>query len=165
MIASAAAREQTIAQAESDLDSDEARARLRELLEGATGYAQVIEGRALYQQQLTCGLRVPALALGRRLVEAGASESPDDVFYLTSAELAALAARPDRSRRDAVAAMRASIERWRTLIPPAALGAPSDAPPQPAAILLAGRPLRRVRTSASSGATGHVRGRRTASHA
>ena len=140
--ASALARVEAIALAEADLPDDDARARFRELLAGATGYVQVIEGRALYQQQLAAGLRVPALALGARLVEAGALEAADDVFYLDTTELAALAGAPDASRHDEVTAMRDRLAHWRTLIPPATIGEPSDKPPRPEAILLQGRGVR-----------------------
>jgi pyruvate,water dikinase len=76
-----------------------------------------IDQRAVWQ------VRRVLLEFGRRFTEAGAIERPDDVFYLTLDEVRETAtAPPARDRRAAVRERKAEIERYRTVVPPPALG-------------------------------------------
>ena len=76
-----------------------------------------IDQRAVYQ------VRRVLLEFGRRFTGAGAIERPDDVFYLTLDEVRETAtAPPGRDRRAAVRERKAEIERYRTVVPPPALG-------------------------------------------
>ena len=60
-----------------------------------------------------------------RLVAAGVLDTPADVLYLRRGEVPALLRRPE-DRRDLVAERRAEHAHWRTVRPPAKLGAPSE---------------------------------------
>jgi phosphohistidine swiveling domain-containing protein len=76
-----------------------------------------IDQRAVYQ------VRRVLLEFGRRFTGAGAIERPDDVFYLTLNEVRETGtAPPGRDRRAAVRERKAEIERYRTVVPPPALG-------------------------------------------
>jgi pyruvate,water dikinase len=72
--------------------------------------------------------------LGRRFAEAGVIGEADDVFYLTLAEVRETAeALPYVPRQRRVAARKAEMERFRTVVPPRALGTlPQGAPPDDA---------------------------------
>jgi pyruvate,water dikinase len=95
--------------------------RFEDLWRTARQFVPVSEARALWQLSLGGFLRVPALALGRRLTEAGALTSPEDVFYLTLAEVEA-------GGEVDIAARRAERDRWLSAVPPLTLGR-SPAPP------------------------------------
>jgi pyruvate,water dikinase len=84
---------------------------------------QYSEERALWQLVAVGSVRVPLLALGRRLVESGVFGDPDDVFFLRLEELEDVAANP-RSLADQVAERREELDRWETLDPPTSIGAP-----------------------------------------
>ena len=76
-----------------------------------------IDQRAVYQ------VRRVLLEFGRRFTEAGSIERRDDVFYLTLDEVRETAsAPPGCDRRAAVRERKAEIERYRTVVPPPALG-------------------------------------------
>jgi pyruvate,water dikinase len=76
-----------------------------------------IDQRTVYQ------VRRVLLEFGRRFTGAGAIERPDDVFYLTLNEVRETAIAPaGRDRRAAVRERKAEIERYRTVVPPPALG-------------------------------------------
>lgn len=100
--------------------------RFRTLLSMAQAHVPMSEGRALWQLITIGSLRVPFLALGRKLVEAGAFDSPDDAFYMTTAELAQVARDPSPSTRAVVAERKADHERWGRLAPPPFVGTPPD---------------------------------------
>jgi pyruvate,water dikinase len=68
-------------------------------------------------------LRVPFLALGRKLVEADVLVEPNDVFYLDVEELKA-AARGSGSQKSLAQSRRADLERRERLSPPPFVGAP-----------------------------------------
>jgi phosphohistidine swiveling domain-containing protein len=98
----------------------------RDMLTKVRAHVPVSEGRALWQLITIGSLRVPLLALGRKLVAAGALASPDDAFYLTSAELAQAAQDPSPATKALVEGRRADYARWSKLQPPPFLGQPLD---------------------------------------
>jgi pyruvate,water dikinase len=83
-----------------------------------------IDQRSLWQ------LRNIALEFGRRLAAAGAIEQGSDVFYLTLEEMLDAARQQSQVDARALAARRkGDYERYRTIMPPPALGALPEAPP------------------------------------
>jgi pyruvate,water dikinase len=123
-------REEAIRETEAKLSADKL-PRFREILAAAQRSVPVSEGRALWQLIISGLPRIPVLALGRKLVEAGHIESPDDVFFFDMAELRDLAAGHGvPAPRDLVAGRHADLARWEKLIPPRFLG---DQPPPVAA--------------------------------
>jgi rifampicin phosphotransferase len=104
------------------------------LLEAAKAHVAMSEGRAHWQLS-TCGaLRMPMVALGRKLVQAGVIDAPEDVFFLYWEEALAEARQPSGSKADLVRERRAEYARWCSLDPvPPFIGAPPDdsaAPPE-----------------------------------
>jgi pyruvate,water dikinase len=87
---------------------------------------RVIEERAALQQTAFGSMKVPILALGRALVAAGVVGSPGDAFYLTRAELRALASGPGAGfdARAVVERRKGELVGWGRLLPPAFVGAP-----------------------------------------
>jgi len=73
-------------------------------------------------------LRVLALRVGDRLVDAGVIEQGDDVLYLHRDEIAALLRQPE-DRRALVATRRADQAKWGLVRPPRVLGMPPEAGP------------------------------------
>jgi pyruvate,water dikinase len=71
-------------------------------------------------------VRVPCLALGRRLVDQGSVAAAEDIFYLRLAHIERAATSPV-DLRPVVAADRAERDRWLRILPPASIGA---VPPQ-----------------------------------
>ena len=79
---------------------------------------------AIYQ------VRRVLLEFGRRFVEAGVMDKAEDVLFLTPEEMRETAhALPTLNRRPLVAGRRAEMEYFRTIQPPAALGASPATPP------------------------------------
>jgi pyruvate,water dikinase len=121
------------------------RARFDELWQTARQFVPVSEGRAMWQLSLGGFLRVPALALGARLVDAGDLDRAGDIFYLSMSELAG---EPGAGGwRDAVKARRAEREHYMRIVPPMTLGimrpppAPAEGGPPPPMALPAGARL------------------------
>ena len=142
---SAAERADTIARCEAALADDGDREQFRGLVEGAVDYVFVIEGRAHWQQNCVGALRPASLALGRKLVEAGALAAPDDVFHLGLAELAPLAANPSGALLETIEERKAELASWADLAPPMTLGPPPPRPPEggppnPIALMFGGPP-------------------------
>jgi len=107
------------------------------LFGAAAAHVPVTEARSRWQGVLMGSLRVPLIALGRKLVAVGALIDANDVFFVRLADLKAAAREPSRSLAKAVARNKADLERWRKLTPPAYLGAALDvaqAPPELAAV-------------------------------
>ena len=105
---------------------------LKAKLAACHGHVGISEGRAMWQLTIIGSLRVPALALGRKLVEAGALGDPNDVFYFGIDELTEAARNPSPSYKETATARKEQIARWEKLSPPLFLGAPppADAPPE-----------------------------------
>ncbi len=118
-------REEMTREVESKLSTEKLQ-QFQELLAACQTHVSVSEGRALWQLIIVGSLRVPFLALGRRLVSAGALERPEDVFLMTTDELKDAAHNPTSAVRSAVAQRRADYERWESLAPPPFVGAPPD---------------------------------------
>jgi pyruvate,water dikinase len=102
---------------------EESKARFRELLDAALGHVPISEERALWQLIAIGSVRVPLLALGRKLVAAGVIEDAGDVFFLRLAELQELASSP-RPMHGVVTQRRADLARYERLEPPQSIGAP-----------------------------------------
>jgi phosphohistidine swiveling domain-containing protein len=66
--------------------------------------------------------RIPCLAIGRRLAEQGAIDSPDDVFYLTEQDMQNAALDQSARLQAAVAERRAERACWMHTLPPATIG-------------------------------------------
>ncbi len=98
----------------------------RELLTTAEPYLGVRESRDHATNMALTAARVPALALGRRLVERGAIASPTDVFFLGFGDLGAAAGDPTSDLRALVAERRAVHEYWCNVAPPVTIGASAN---------------------------------------
>jgi pyruvate,water dikinase len=122
-----AARETAQREFETRLGNDAAVVRFRELLTQASPYLAVREGRDHAVNRAFTAVRVPALILGRRLVERGAIEDPGDVFYLYFQELEAAAADTNSDLRSLARERRESMEYWRNVSPPPVIGGKQEA--------------------------------------
>ena len=159
-------REEMSREVESKLTGEKLQ-QFRELLAACQAHVEVSEGRAMWQLIIVGSMRVPFLALGRKLVAAGAFERPEDVFLMTSDELKDAAHNPTSAVKSKVAERRANYERWENLAPPPFVGAPPDPsqiPPELAPILHlffgVGPPVMEGRHLKGQGASkGVVRGR------
>ena len=107
--------------------------RFRELLAASVDHVAISEDRAYWQLQISASVRAPVMALGRKLVEAGAIDEANDVFYLALDEVQAAVARPGAAGwKSVVEANKAELARCEKLTPPSYLGQPpsmSKAPP------------------------------------
>lgn len=97
-------------------------------------HVPISEGRAHWQLTIVGSVRVPTLALGRKLVAAGALEEPNDAFFLSTAELREVARNPVPSTRETVARRKADLALQERMSPPPFLGAPPSEMPQMAII-------------------------------
>lgn len=122
---SAAQRAEVLDQIERRL-SPEALTQVRALIEASKAHVPVSEGRALWQLTTVGSLRVPVLALGRKLVAAGALDAPDDAFYLSSSELREAALDPSAAVAATAQQRRIESARFATLTPPPFIGARLD---------------------------------------
>jgi pyruvate,water dikinase len=129
----ASERERAVAAARARLQGNSAAAEFEALLEAAQEAVFVSEDHAYWIDHLgPYQVRRVLLELGRRLAAAGAIDEVDDVFYLTIAELPAVAARPDDTAiRRRIAERRAELVRFRAVRPPEALGTLPPGPPPP----------------------------------
>jgi pyruvate,water dikinase len=91
-------------------------------------HVSISESRAQMQLTISGSLRVPALALGKKLVDAGSLDEPNDLFFLYLSELKDAAANgtPMQSK---VVERKKDLERWTALTPPPFVGAPPSEPP------------------------------------
>jgi hypothetical protein len=119
-------RERLMAQAQARLTDPEQRGRFDALHEQARDQVQLDENHNFYIDQMgNVALRLPILELGRRLVRHGSIEQVNDVFMLTTEEIASGLA--GLNHREGVAKRRAELARWARLTPPPTLGeAPAD---------------------------------------
>ncbi len=97
----------------------------RQMADAAEAHVAMSEGRARWQLTILGVLRIPLLALGKKLAGTGVLSQPNDIVFLEWDELegAAQSAEPLIAR---VAERRAEMERWQRLTPPPFLGAPPD---------------------------------------
>jgi pyruvate,water dikinase len=98
-------------------------AEFQQLLDAALEHVPISEERALWQLIAIGSVRVPLLALGRKLVAVNVIEEPDDVFFLRLDETGPLAAAPG-PMQDAVKQRQAELEKYEGLEPPISIGAP-----------------------------------------
>lgn len=124
--------------ADADALVEQARGRLRDRPEDLVRFEEALalardvgplteEHNYWLDRMLQAHFRRFALRVGRRLVEVGAVERPEDVFYLYADEVRPALAQAE-DRRAVVAERRAQLERWATLEPPAHLGRPPEMP-------------------------------------
>jgi pyruvate,water dikinase len=73
-------------------------------------------------QRAYTSLRTPHQAIGARLVEAGALDNADDVFYLHVAEIKSHVDHPDRIYQSLIARRQADRAKWMHVLPPAVIG-------------------------------------------
>jgi pyruvate,water dikinase len=128
----AAAHLRAVAQREDAMKDVEARLsadklpQFRAMLSTCQVHVPISEGRALWQLIMVGSLRVPFLALGRKLVEAGALGTADQVFFFDSRELKDAAHSPTPQLKAAAEKRQAEFARQGTLAPPPFVGAPPD---------------------------------------
>jgi pyruvate,water dikinase len=120
--------EAAMAEVESKLSGDDL-AEFKKRLETCQLHVPISEGRARWQLTIVGSARVPAIALGKKLVGAGALEEPNDVWFLSLEELRAIARDPRPETKDLVAQRKADLDRWESLTPPPFLGVPPEEPP------------------------------------
>ena len=145
---SAAERATAIREVESRLGGEKL-ARFRGLLAAAEAHVGISEERAHWQLLLVGGVRLPALALGRKLAAAGVLEAPNDVFYLSKPELTAAASGRGPSK-ELIAQRKADLARQETLTPPPYLGVPPSPSRAPADLAIVMRYLRGYGVAPSS---------------
>jgi pyruvate,water dikinase len=122
---SAEGRAAVLAEVESRLGADKVPT-FRELLKETSQHVAVSEDRARWQLSIVGVMRLPALALGRKLAAAGVLDDPADVFYLTWEEAKRSGQEPDGWVREAATKGKADFARWEQLNPPPFLGVPPD---------------------------------------
>jgi pyruvate,water dikinase len=122
---SVAQREEAVRQVEGMLAADKLPA-FRSMLTTVQAHVPVSEGRALWQLIIIGSLRVPFLALGRKLVAKGALTAADQVFFFDTSELREAAHAPSALVRETAERRQADFAAWRNLTPPPFIGAPPD---------------------------------------
>ncbi len=138
-----------------------------EMLAATQSHVAVSEGRALWKLLTIGSLRIPMLALGRKLASRGALAEANDVFFLDSKELQEAAQAPTPTVRELASKRRADLERWEKLTPPPFIGTPMDPsqlPPELAPLFVlffgAGKPdFQGGEIKGQSASQGKVRGR------
>ncbi len=116
----------------------EARPQFEGMLAAASQHVPMSESRARWQLTLAGVLRIPAIALGHKLVEAGALAEANDVFYLSLDELRAVAASPTPATKELVTARKQELAGQLKLQAPPFLGVPpsmEDMPPEAQAVM------------------------------
>ncbi len=121
-------RDEAMREVESRLSGDKL-AEFRDRLAACAGHVSISEGRARWQLTIIGSFRVPALALGRKLVEAGVVGEPNDAFFLSVEELKEAARNPSRSEKSLIAGRKADLARWERQPAPIFLGPPPAEPP------------------------------------
>lgn len=120
-----AQREEAVKDVEGRLGADKL-PQFRAMLEMCQVHVPVSEGRALWQLITVGSLRVPFLALGRKLVAAGALASADQVFFFDTVELKSAAHNPTPQLMATAAARQQEFARCGALTPPPFVGNPPD---------------------------------------
>ncbi len=119
-------REDASREVQSRLSPDKLK-EFQKLLGACRNHVRISEGRAFWQLTIDGSLRVPFLALGSKLADAGALDEPGDVVYLRLSETEEAARNPLPSWKDTAGARKEELKRWEGLSPPLHVG--SDAPP------------------------------------
>lgn len=126
-------------------------ARFRRRFDRAAPYVAVREERAHWQLVLVGELRGALLRRADVLVERGAIQDREDVFYLQPHEIEVALASNAATYVDRVPARRAAYERWKTVTPPPVIGGQQlvDAavPALPNDGVIVGRPVSRGRAT------------------
>jgi pyruvate,water dikinase len=107
----------------------------RGMLAACQAHVPISEGRALWQLIITGSFRVPALAIGRKLVAAGALDSPDQAFLFNTTELKRAAHSPTSAMTQMARQRAADFAAWRQLTPPPFIGQPPDPSNLPAEVM------------------------------
>ena len=119
--------------------SPEKLSRFKELLAASVDHVAISEDRAYWQLQISGSIRVPVMALGRKLVAAGAIDDANDIFYLSLDEVQTASQDPKaQDWMSIVRANQAELARCQKLTPPTFLGQPpsvSKAPPDLQAVM------------------------------
>jgi phosphohistidine swiveling domain-containing protein len=132
LIRSVSLREQAEREARTKLPADKV-ARFEELLQASTDHVGISEGRAYWQLQVSGSIRVPVLALGRKLVAERAIDDANDIFFLRLEEVQVAARDPaGRDWKSIVTANKAELARCQKLAPPNYLGRPPSVSRAPA---------------------------------
>jgi pyruvate,water dikinase len=118
-------RDEAQQQVETKLSADKL-PQFRELLATCQAHVPISEGRALWQLISVGSLRVPFLALGKKLVAAGALDRPEQVFHFSIGELKDAASAPNQAMKKIAAEREAEFKSWHELTPPPFIGAPPD---------------------------------------
>src|SRR5439155_1591595 len=84
-------------------------AEMKARLAACEGHVPISEGRATWQLTIIGSVRVPLLALGRKLVQAGVLDDPNDVFFFDVEELKKAALGPSPSYKETAAARKAAL--------------------------------------------------------
>jgi len=127
-------REDAVRDVEARLSADKL-PQFRAMLATCQVHVPVSEGRALWQLITVGSLRVPFLALGRKLVAAGALSSPDQVFFFNTEELKQAAHSPTPQLKAMAEKRQADFADWSALTPPPFIGSPPDMSQMPPEVL------------------------------
>jgi phosphohistidine swiveling domain-containing protein len=133
------------ARVEQSTDDADARAAFRQALERARSVWHLRETHAHWIDQVSPALcRHYLRELGGRLAARGLLPAWEDVLYLTPEEARRALAGEPGGWSGRAAAVRAELDRWATVTPPATLGAPDPAapPPDPELVKFFGPPVR-----------------------
>jgi pyruvate,water dikinase len=101
----------------------ESAAKFHEMLDAALSHVPMSEERALWQLIAVGSVRVPMMALGRKLMDARVIDEAGDVFFLRLDELTHLASSPT-GMQATVAERKADLARYERMEPPQSIGAP-----------------------------------------
>ena len=125
---SARRRRQMVRQVRSRLkDHPEKLDKFNSLLDTASQFTPVSEGRAFWQLTLTGSLRAPCLSLGEKMRKAGFLAEADDIFYLRLNEIKFIVSGNGQADwRQQIKERREDRQRWMDVVPPAFIGAPID---------------------------------------
>ena len=132
-----AQREDAVRDVETRLHADKL-PQFRAMMATCQVHVPISEGRALWQLITVGSLRVPFLALGRKLVAAGALATADQVFFLNTRGLKDAAHSPTPQVKAMAEKRQAEFAHWGTLTPPPFVGIPPDMaqmPPEAVALL------------------------------
>jgi pyruvate,water dikinase len=123
-------REAATQEAESRLSGAKL-AEFKSRLAACESHVPISEGGAHWQLTIIGSLRVPFLALGRKLMATGVLNEPNDVFFLSVEELKGASRHPDRALHALVRSRTADLQRQERMTPPPFVGTPPEGEPPP----------------------------------